>query len=304
MLSLRIRVESERGNSTSVASDSRAKVDPVNHLLHSMFNQIDVYFNQKFISPNNAYAYRAYIKALLNYASLAKTSHLTSCLWDADIPDYMDDTLDSSNPNIVLERRTQYIQGNHALDLIGHLHCDVFNQDKFLINGVEVRMRLVRSKDSFCLMESKTISKIHILDASLFVRKAKVSVDVLLAHARMLSKTIAKYPFTRVEVKIFTIHADVVGESIDNAILGQLSKQIIVGFVDSEAFNGDRKLNPFNFKNNRINFFSLYADDMQIPNRLIQPNFSKNEPLYFETYHTLFSGTDIHFLNEGNSKYK
>ena len=174
----------------------------------------------------------------------------------------MDDTFDASNPNTALKRRAQYIRGNRALDLIGHLHCDVFNQDKFLINGVEVRMRLVRSKDSFCLMESKTISKIHILDASLFVRRAKVSADVLLAHARMLSKTTAKYPFTRVEVKIFTIHADVVGESIDNAILGQLSKQIIVGFVDSEAFNGDRKLNPFNFKNNRINFFSLYADDM------------------------------------------
>ncbi|KYN09484.1 hypothetical protein ALC57_18389, partial [Trachymyrmex cornetzi] len=56
------------------------KVGPVNHLLHSMFNQIDVYFNQKLVSPpNNAYAYRAYIEALLNYASPAKTSHLTSC---------------------------------------------------------------------------------------------------------------------------------------------------------------------------------------------------------------------------------
>ena len=124
---------------------------------------------------------------------------------------------------------------------------------------------------------------------------------MLLTHARMLSKTIAKYPLTRVEVKTFTIHAGVVGESIDNAILGQLSKRIIVGFVDNKAFNGDRKLNPFNFKNYGINFFSLYADGMQISSRPIQPNFSKNDPLYVETYYTLFSGTGIHFLNEGNS---
>jgi len=183
MLSLRIRVESESGENTSVAPDGEAKVGPVNHLLHSMFNQIDVYFNQKLVSPpNNAYAYRAYIEALLNYASPAKTSHLISCLWNADIPGYMDDTLDSSNPNIVLERRAQYIQGNHALDLIGHLHCDVFNQDKFLINEVEVRMRLVRSKNSFCLMESKTLSKIRILDSSLLVRREKISPSVLLAR--------------------------------------------------------------------------------------------------------------------------
>ncbi|XP_018371344.1 PREDICTED: uncharacterized protein F54H12.2-like [Trachymyrmex cornetzi] len=118
MLSLRIRVESERGESTSVAATDVAKAGPVNHLLHSMFNQIDVYFNQKLVSqPNNAYAYRAYIEALLNYASPAKTSHLTSCLWDADIPVYMDDMLDSSNPNTALERRAKYIQGNRALDL-------------------------------------------------------------------------------------------------------------------------------------------------------------------------------------------
>ncbi|XP_018377657.1 PREDICTED: uncharacterized protein F54H12.2-like [Trachymyrmex cornetzi] len=66
MLSLRIRVESERGESTSVIAADVAKVGPVNHLLHSMFNQIDVYFNQKLLSPpNNVYAYRAYIEALL-----------------------------------------------------------------------------------------------------------------------------------------------------------------------------------------------------------------------------------------------
>jgi len=44
----------------------------------------------------------------------------------------------------------------------------------------------------------------------------------------MLSKTTAKYPVTRVKVKTFTIHAGVVVESIDDAILGQLPKRIII----------------------------------------------------------------------------
>ncbi|XP_071580194.1 uncharacterized protein F54H12.2-like [Temnothorax nylanderi] len=308
MLSLRIRVETsplaggDGDGETSTPGGSAFKVDPVNHLLHSMFNQIDVYFNQKLVSPpNNAYAYRAYIEVLLNYSSPAKTSHLTSCLWDMDTPGLMDALVDSETPNPALVRRARYIHEGHALDLIGHLYCDVFNQDKFLINGVEVRMRLVRSKDSFCLMENTSTSKIRILDASLLVKRAKISPGILLAHARMLSKTTAKYPLTRVEVKTFTIHAGLVGESIDNVILGQLSKRIIVGFVDNRAFNGDRKLNPFNFKNYGINFFSLYADGIQIPSRPLQPSFSRDEPLYVEAYHTLFSGTGIHFLNEGNS---
>lgn len=304
MLSLRVRVETdsaERASGSGGTAASAVTVGPVNHLLHSIFNQIDVYFNQKLVSPpNNAYAYRAYIEALLNYSSPAKTSHLTSCLWDADIPGHMDDAVETEG-NPALGRRSHYVRGGRALDLIGHLHCDVFNQDKFLINGVEVRLRLVRSKDSFCLMESNGSSKIHILDASLLVRRAKISSGVLLAHARMLSKFTAKYPLTRVEVKTFTIHSGVVGESLDNVILGQLPKRIIVGFVNNKAFNGDRKLNPFNFKNYGINFFSLYVDGTQILSRPLQPVFSSKEPLYIEAYQTLFSGTGIHFLNEGNS---
>lgn len=305
MLSLRVRVESATDSvgqapGTNVTA-AGAKVAPVNHLLHSIFNQIDVYFNQKLVSPpNNAYAYRAYIEALLNYSSPAKTSHLTSCLWDMDAPGHMDEMLET-NGNPALARRAHYIRGGRAVDLIGHLHCDVFNQDKFLINGVEVRLRLVRSKDSFCLMESNSSSKIHILDATLLVRRAKISAGMLLAHAKMLSKVTAKYPLTRVEVKTFTIHSGVVGESLDNVILGQLPKRIIVGFVNNKAFNGDKKLNPFNFKNYGINFFSLYVDGTQIPSRPLQPVFSSEESLYVEAYQTLFSGTGIHFLNEGNS---
>jgi len=42
-----------------------------------------------------------------------------------------------------------------------------------------------------------------------------------------------------------------------------------------------------NLKNYSINFFSLYTDDMQIPSRLLQPNFSKDESLYIDAYHTL-----------------
>ncbi|KAL6420496.1 hypothetical protein ACFW04_013831 [Cataglyphis niger] len=165
------------------------------------------------------------------------------CRPHADTLGRMDEPVKSKTANSALVRRAHYIRGGRTLDLIGHLHCDVFNQDKFLINGVEVCLRLVRSKDSFCLMDSNdTASKIHILDASLLVKRAKISAGLLLAHARMLSKVTAKYPLTRVEVKTFTIHSGVVAESLDNVMLGQLPKRIIVGFVNNKAFNGDRKV--------------------------------------------------------------
>ena len=50
--------------------------------MHLIINQVDVFFNQKTdYPPNNAYAYRSYIKTLINYGYAAKKSHLTSALW-------------------------------------------------------------------------------------------------------------------------------------------------------------------------------------------------------------------------------
>ncbi|XP_020298873.1 uncharacterized protein F54H12.2-like, partial [Pseudomyrmex gracilis] len=258
---------------TSASAAAEHKVGPGNNFLHSMFNQIDVYFNQKLVSPpNNAYAYRAYFETLLNYSSEVKPSHLTTCLWDSDPPGLMDDGFDAPTENPAL--------------------------DKFLINGVEMRLRLIRSKDYFCLMESTPQTRVRIVDATLIMRRAKLSAGVVLAHVKKLSKTTAKYLLTRVEVKSFTIHRGVVRESIDNAILGQLTKRVIIGFVENKAFTGDNKLNPFNFKNFNINFLSLYIDGMQVPTRPLQPSISRDSPFYIEAFHTLFSETGIHFLNE------
>lgn len=148
-------------------------------------------------------------------------------------------------------------------------------------------------------MTSSKDYTIRITEASLLVRRVKISPGILLAHARALSKATAKYPLTRVEVKAISMHAGVHGDTLDNVILGQLPKRLIIGFVDNKAFNGDREMNPFNFQNYGINYLSLYADGMQIPSKPLQPDF-EDSSMYVDAYHTLYSGTGIHFLNEGN----
>ena len=123
-------------------------------------------------------------------------------------------------------------------------------------------MRLVRSRDSFCPMDSTGCYSVHIDEANLLVRRGKISAGVLLAIAQSLSKTTAKYPLTRVEIKAVTMHTGIHGETLDNIILSQLPKRIIIGFVNNKAFNGDRALNPFNFEHFNINFLCLYVDGL------------------------------------------
>ena len=104
-------------------------------------------------------------------------------------------------------------------------------------------------------MDSTGLHHVHIDEARLLVRRVKISPGILLAHAKALTKTTAKYPLTRVEVRSLTMHRGVRGETLDNIIIGQLPKKIIIGFVDNKAYDGDYTLNPYNFKNFSINFF-------------------------------------------------
>lgn len=90
------------------------------------------------------------------------------------------------------------------------------------------------------------------------------------------------------------------GKTLDNVFLGQLPKRVIVGLVSNKAFNGDFKANPFNFQDYMLNFFSLYIDGEQIPSRPLQPDYSNDNELSVLAYHTLFTGTGIHFHNSGN----
>ena len=115
-----------------------AKVGPVNNFIHSLFVQVDIFFNQKLVSPpNNAYPYRAYTETLLNYAPPALQSHLTAALWYVDTTGNMDSASTiartASTTNIGVVNRQYFTLGGKSIDLIEHLHCDVFNQPKFLL---------------------------------------------------------------------------------------------------------------------------------------------------------------------------
>ncbi|XP_046752093.1 uncharacterized protein F54H12.2-like [Diprion similis] len=74
---LSVRVKLQPSAPVTPAGEGNAPTPhatPVNNLLHSMFNQVDIFFNQKLVSTaNNSYAYRAYIETLLNYAPHAVT---------------------------------------------------------------------------------------------------------------------------------------------------------------------------------------------------------------------------------------
>ncbi|XP_071948941.1 uncharacterized protein F54H12.2-like [Antedon mediterranea] len=297
---LRVNVKITRGDGTDLHADD--PVGPTNLLLQSLFNEVDVSLNERLITPsNNTYSYRAMIETLLTYGADAKETHLTGGLFYKDTAGRMDvanPTLDDAAANQGLKKR-----GSRLVDLIGPIHCDIFFQDRMMLNGVDIKLKLHRSKNAFCLMSSGAQAgyKLQLEAASIYVRKVKLNPSIALAHAKALERGSAKYPLRRVAVKTLSIPRGNLSFTRESLYNGNLPKRLVVGLVGTDAFNGDYSKNPFNFQHFNTNFISLYLDGEQIPWKPLKPNFEANgEGSYILAYQSLFSGLNTLFDDTGN----
>ncbi|XP_065211251.1 uncharacterized protein F54H12.2-like [Planococcus citri] len=218
MLYLKVKVTKSDG--TALGNDD--VVAPVNNWMHSLFSQVDIYLNQRLVStPTGNYAYRAYIENILNYNSDSKDTHLKNVLFYADEGGKMNEYATNEG----FKKRQAIIAGSKAVEMLGHLHSDLFNHDRALLNGVELRLRLIISRPSFSLITSTNNEyKVQFLDAALNIRKMKLNPSILIAHSKTLDKCTAKYPITRVDVKTTTLASGLRSYTIDNLINGQLPK--------------------------------------------------------------------------------
>ena len=263
-------------------------IDPVNNLLHSMWSQVDLYLNDMLITPStNTYPYRAYLETLLSFDESVKRNRLRSALWDDDWRGTRDD-YDRNSGHI---RRKSCVRGSQPVELYGRLHLDLFMQERFLVNGVDMKLKLSRSKPEFVLMGDSADYQIKLEQVHLDVRKVTLNPAVLLAHAKVLDKTPAKYPVQRVEMKTYAVTEGGLTANRQNVFMGQIPKRIIVGMVRSDSFNGEVKRNPFYFEHNSIDFIALHVNGEQFPSKAFKPDF--NWGLFMRDYHSVFTDTNM-----------
>nr|XP_048695603.1 uncharacterized protein F54H12.2-like [Caretta caretta] len=259
-----------KGDGTELEADT--EVGLVNYPVASIFSQLDVTLGDRLVSQsNNCYPYRVFIESVLNYSNDTLATQFSAGLFYKDTAGQQEDR-DLDGENLGFVRRAKLTAQSRTVELLGHLHSNLFFQEKLLLNGVDVKIKLTRSKDPFCLMGSGTEGfKLRILSASLFVKKVRVAPSVRLGHAEALLTANAKYPVDHVGMKVFSIPAGSRVSNQENLFLGQLPKMLVLGFVD--AFSGSYAKNPFHFKHYDINFVALCVDGEQIPTKPLQPDF-------------------------------
>ncbi|XP_069059610.1 uncharacterized protein F54H12.2-like [Pleurodeles waltl] len=243
------------------------------------------------------YAYRACFESILNYSREALDTKLSAGLFYKDAEAQIEGTpLDGGNNGF--KKRASFDASSRQFDLLGRIHSDLFFQDKLIVKGIDLKVKLNRKKDAFCLISGDAEQfKLVILSASLFVKRVKVSPSSRLAHAEALQLLIAKYAIERVALKLFSMPASTRLRQQQNLFLGQLPKLIIIGFVDNTAFSGLYTFNPFNFKHYDINYAALVHEGTVIPAKPYTPSFGIAN--FVREYLGLVSLTGKHLRDSG-----
>lgn len=167
---------------------------------------------------------------------------------------------------------------------------DCLEPDRYLVNGCHLRIVMHRSTPDFCLLSGKDADQtgtyhIHFEDALIRLRKFQLSAAILVAHAKLLKSTTAKYPFVKSETKVATIAT---GQSVflwDRINSAYLPRLIFVAFVDSSGLLGSLKKNPFNFEGPGLRQINVTVDGVPVPGSPVNINYDQN--LTLEVYERL-----------------
>ena len=118
--------------------------------IHSLFSTVDVSLNSVLCSTSSQnYPYRSYLETLLNYDGPTKKSQLAlSGFFPYKAGDF---NFESTNTSSTLDKRRNRVNRSKVIDLIGKVHTDLSYCEQYMLNGVDVRLRFVRSKDNFVL---------------------------------------------------------------------------------------------------------------------------------------------------------
>ena len=291
-------------------STGQASIAPVNNFLHSLFRQVDVYFNGKQVTPAmGTYAYRSYLETLLNYDVSAKQSQLSSAMYYKDTAGQMDEagslpssmtiknvtavtsagangaaTLTTENVSIPVPgtgnqgfaKRHTFIENSKKFTLSGPIFTDVFMSDRLLINMLDLKVVLNRSYNEFCLIDKNSTSKnpkVELTDVVLKIRKVKVDQAIRDSTEILLKQTPAIYPVRRVACKALSIAPGLPNVRLDNIFSGLVPTSFVFGLVDSNAYTGEYGKNPFNFKHYDISTITLSVNGEEIPFKQLRLKF-------------------------------
>ena len=273
--------------------DRTDTVVPVNNLLHSLFKSVTISLNGRLISDSSElYAMRAYLESLLGFSKQTQKSKLTLAGFylDKDFDQPQGRVLgaalsaganDTRTVTTTAPERRKLLHRGGPIQLSGKLHADLFQQSKPLITGVEVQIRMIRSKAAFafCATTAADLPLAVIGNPKLRLRRFVPNPAFMNSVARNLLTKTVKYHINRTAMRSMTFDVGTQHCTWANVVIGQLPKMAIMGIVSNAGFSGVHDRSPFNFKGYDLSHIAAEIEGITYPSKGYTTDFGNSSTL-------------------------
>lgn len=226
------------------------------------------------------YPYKGYFRTVMQFTPQAQNSHMTGMGWYKDQAEHFDKKANSG-----FTVRQALVGDSETVEILGPLYFDFFNQERHLINGTPMRIKLTPNKPEFFLNSYATTPKkckVVFDKVILYVERLEMNPSVINGHAVGLKNQNARYFINHTELLTYTIPKGQMSYTKDHLFTDLSPKMIMIAMLDNEAFNGSYAKNPFHFKHYDLNKLALFRDGRCIPGQAFEPDFTND--LYLRSY--------------------
>ena len=268
-LRFRGKMRIKKTDGTNLAAQEN--VSTVNNVYHALISNIKVKANQTGIyDPNNmANPYKSYMETHLSYSAAAKDTVLKSRGYFKDTADKFDDTA-TANAGYV-KRKGLFAESKWSYFNI-YLHTDLCTLTRFLPPGISLDIEMQRTPDKFVLLTGGNVAdyKIELADLRLTIERYHPSEAVSQFYkSNVAAGRKAILPIDRSVIKTYPVGSGKTDLSSYNFITGnQLPDQVIIGMVETTAYEGVNNKNPFNFQDFNLKEASLVVNGRHEPAEL------------------------------------
>lgn len=275
-LHVKARILDAEGNVIGFTDPDSSSATPdvaiVNLMAASLWRQVDLQLNTQIISPHISvnYPYKAIIDTLLSYSGEAKKATLQA---QGYFKDEAYNFNASSNTGHILRKRL--VEHGQVLELEGPLFLDICQQNRAILNGVEILIKAFPSADDFRLFspEDGASYQVEILDVFLRACHIKLQPTAVVGINDQLKRTPAIYPLLTSSIKAYTIPSQTYTYSLEDVFNSYVPAELVVAFVKSKAYSGDISESPYFFHHFMLNYLEFSVNGKSVPGEALTPSF-------------------------------
>ena len=291
---MHLRLKKSTGANLAAAD----KLWVTNNLAHTIIKQIDLRLNSTLISPqSDTYHYKAYLETLMNYIWEEGETVLRPQGW-FNVWDFPDEwtanntdtaanggaghndyqALSANHKAALAKSKTEtalYVDGaRHSL--VFQPHLEAFHRGGILVPGVEIKMKFHFNSPNLFLNGVGLAGRLLEADIQLqfHLGQLRLNPDVykVISAERHKNRELAKYPTVRSEIRTFNMMGTLTRFDIPNLFQNRIPDRMIVGLLDSRAFNGAVTRDPLCFQKFGLRSIHQMVRGEEYPNETLELN--------------------------------